>query len=257
MHEDAVYGRKFDTYVCRVIENRSKLTFVKSNISFDNTYCENEYLFQRDKTWKCAELSRPISKILQDVLLLKCELKFSNCSSSFEIIEFSCVLSSSINCRYFSNNMRDLYNSGNLTDISIEVGSKTFRAHKFILSERSSVFSRMFQTKMRESKKNIVRIGDVEDDIMDELLLYMYSGYLEKPLAETVDQLYTAADKYDVPVLKKKCSCFLKRNFAVENVCGVLQLADLHSDEDLNECASAFFLENSQIVFSSGEWKNS
>ncbi|XP_035227369.1 speckle-type POZ protein B-like [Stegodyphus dumicola] len=256
MREDGVYGRIFDISVCKVIENRSKAIFVKSTISFGKTYCENEHLFQRDKTWKCAELSRPVSTNPQDVLILECELKFSDGSSSVEKLESSCVPASFINCNYFSSDMAAFYKSGNLTNVSIKVLSKNLRAQKFILSGRSSVFSRMFRTKMKESKKNIVRIKDVKVDIMDELLLYMYSGYLGKPLAHTVQELYVVADKYDVSALKKKCSCFLKENLAVTNLCNLLQLADLHSDGDLYNCVLTFIRKNSEVVFSSREWKN-
>ncbi|KFM68117.1 Speckle-type POZ protein, partial [Stegodyphus mimosarum] len=113
----------------------------------------------------------------------------------------------------------------------------------------------MFETEMRESKNSIVEISDMDPDVIDEMLLFMYSGETGKPLEETGTRLYTLADKYDIPVLKQKCSSFLKSSLTVSNVCEVVQLADLHSDEELCESSIEFIWLHAKDVFATNEWR--
>ncbi|XP_035205305.1 speckle-type POZ protein B-like [Stegodyphus dumicola] len=261
MREVSDLNLLFTVSIYKVYGNKPKTAFVRSKISFVengenySSFEINEHLFERDEKWQCVELSLSRISHREDVLLLKCEFKFSIRHYSSEILESSCGFPSSIKCHYFKDDLRNLFKSGKKADLNIIVGSKTFLAHKFILCARSSVFSRMFETEMIESKNGTLTISDADPDIIAEMLLFMYCGCLEKPLEETAMRLYTAADKYDVSYLKKKCSSFLKENLSRENVCKVLRLADLHSDEDLHESALAYFVDNATNVFSTSEWQ--
>ncbi|KFM72000.1 Speckle-type POZ protein B, partial [Stegodyphus mimosarum] len=189
-------------------------------------------------------------------MLLKCEFSFANQDCFSKTAESSFAVVSSITCPNFNKDLRNLYKNGTSSDVNIVVGSKTFRAHKSVLCARSSVFARMFKTKMSESVKNEVEISDIEADIMDEFLLFIYTGNTEDTLSVTAERLYVAADKYDVPALKKMCSSFLQSNLSVNNVCNVLQLASIHSDEDLYKSVFQFSSVHPEEVFSRDEWKN-
>ncbi|XP_035220457.1 speckle-type POZ protein B-like [Stegodyphus dumicola] len=257
MRKEGIDGRFFDIFLCKLYDTQSQRIFVKSKISFDGPSFEKVYTFERKKKWKCAQFFRRISpKPKGDMLLLDCEFKFSNGSHSSEIVKSSFAFVSSINCHSFKNDFRNLYRSGTLSDVNIVTGSKTFPAHKFILSARSPVFSRMFLTNMSEANKNIVEISDINPDIMDDLLLYMYSGSLDSRLCKTVEELYAAADKYDLHALKKKCSCYLKSRYLnTTTVSNVLQIACLHSDDDLYHSVLEFTNKHAEDIFSSHEWK--
>ncbi|XP_035218023.1 speckle-type POZ protein-like B [Stegodyphus dumicola] len=232
-------SRIFDIYLCKVHDSASRPIFVRSKISLTRHSLENEYLFSADECWRCAEQLLLISKrlFLGCIFELKCEFKFSDCKYISEVTKTSCAFPSSVNCLYFKSDLRNLYRSGNLSDINITVGSKTFWAHKYILCSRSSVFRKMFETSEITPKMDTVTVSDIDPDIMDEILLFMYSGCLEKPLKETVEQLYIAAYRFDVSTLKEKCSSFLKANLNAENAGKILQLAEEHSDCDLQKCA--------------------
>ncbi|KFM68820.1 Speckle-type POZ protein B, partial [Stegodyphus mimosarum] len=249
--------RIFEIFIVRPNDFESKPIFMKSKISFDVTNCfENDHLFEKDKKWKCAEFLPNISKDPQEALLLKCEFKFSDCSHSSETLEISCGFASSIKCHYFSNSLLKLYKSGQYSDVNLAVASKTLSAHKFILCARSSVFSGMFEKENANSPNRRIEITDVDPDVMDEMLEYMYSGRLEKPLDERVVHLYAAADKYNVFAFKQECSAFLKSNLSAKNVCKVFQLAHNHSDDDLYKYTLKYFSVHAQDIFSTDEWKN-
>ncbi|KFM68823.1 Speckle-type POZ protein B, partial [Stegodyphus mimosarum] len=255
LREDAMHGRLIDISICKLCSQESEPVVVKCKISFEGKSYENEHLFVTDKKWKCVEFSRSISTDPEDILLLQCELMFLNSSYISETVESSYTVPSTVHYGSFRNELRNLYKSGRFSDISLLVDSKTFHAHKFVLCARSSVFSRMFETEMVESEEDVVEIVDIDSDIIEEMLLYVYSGCLEKPLEETADRLYAAADKYDISPLKKKCASFLKSHLCVANACRNLQLANFHSDNDLYESVLEFICSHVEDVFSTDDWK--
>ncbi|GBM91669.1 hypothetical protein AVEN_180048-1 [Araneus ventricosus] len=91
---------------------------------------------------------------------------------------------------------KSLYNDGILSDIELRTSTKTFPAHKNILSSRSPVFRGMFSSDMKEKNSGYVDITDFEDDIVHRMLLYVYTDSLEDLQFESASKLYTIADKY-------------------------------------------------------------
>ncbi|XP_035225797.1 protein roadkill-like [Stegodyphus dumicola] len=246
----------FHISLCRVHDDQYRPILVRSKISSEHSGCSlNKHLFEGKENWKCAAFSRSISEDTEDVLLLECQFKFSDCKALTKCVDSSFAAAPSTGLRYLNSNLRNLYETGEFSDVNIDVGSRIFFAHKFILSSRSSVFAKMFETEMIESKNSVVEISDVDPNIIAEMLLFMYSGSLDEPLEKTATQLYSAADKYDVPTLMSKCSSFLKSNFSVKNVLSVLQLADMHSDDDLYNSALEFLSAHLLEIFSTSEWK--
>ncbi|XP_035208447.1 speckle-type POZ protein B-like [Stegodyphus dumicola] len=248
-------GINFDISVSRVDDHEPKSIFVRSKIFSIEKYNYREELLESSKTWNCAVSFRDLWIYSKDVSL-KCDFEFSDCSYFSEIVNSSFAFSSSMNVHNLSSDFQNLYKSGILSDVNIIVGSRTFPVHKSILCFRSSVFSKMFETNMTETEDNNVNISDTDPDIMDEFLLFIYSGNLGKPLNETATKLYSVADKYDVPFLKKKCSSFLESHLSAENVHEVLLLATMHCDDDLYKSVIEFSAINKQEIFSADEWKD-
>ncbi|KFM71998.1 Speckle-type POZ protein B, partial [Stegodyphus mimosarum] len=246
----------FRIYICKLPDPKLKRIFVRTKISFDDTNSsENEHFFEKAENWKCAEFSRNISSDPDDILLLKCDFKLSNGSFSSEIVESSCVFATSIGESNLTRSVRNINENGALSDVTVVAGSRRFSVHKFILCSQSSVFCRMFETDMRESANDRIEIPDVDLDIIHEMLLFLYTGNVEKLSAETVMQLYAVADMYDISALKNVCSSLLKSSITVENVFKILQLADLYCDENLYQSALKFFSHHLQEIYSTDEWK--
>ena len=92
-----------------------------------------------------------------------------------------------------------------LTDVEFLVGGKSFSAHRFILSARSSVFAAMFSEHncMIETKTGKVEIVDTDPTDFENFLKFLYTGMLEPySLADSFDLLFLA-HKYDVQVLEQ------------------------------------------------------
>ncbi|GFR08659.1 TD and POZ domain-containing protein 3 [Trichonephila clavata] len=204
-----------------------------------------------------------------DVLSLNCECDFST-KIAFEGVEridhgiFTSLFRKNAGAENrlddpsggITDALRSMYLDKLFCDTELSTPTKTFSAHKSILSARSPVFKAMFTNEMKEKIRERVDITDVDADTMHRILLYVYTDILEDLCLETASLLYEAADKYQILNLKSKCSSFLMDNLTVDNVCGVLVLADMHQDNDLKNALQDYILQNDKAIFCSSEWKH-
>jgi hypothetical protein len=89
------------------------------------------------------------------------------------------------------------------TDVEIVVGDKTFNAHRVILATRSPVFAAMFTADMLESRTGRVVINNVQPDVFQNFLEFLYTGIL--PNGADQPELFEVADMYQVATLKDLC----------------------------------------------------
>ena len=75
-----------------------------------------------------------------------------------------------------TNDMMKIQRENQLCDVVLNVKGKEFNAHKLMLVSRSLVFNRMFDTAMTESINNIVNITHINEDVLEEMLAYIYNG---------------------------------------------------------------------------------
>ena len=153
-----------------------------------------------------------------------------------------------------SNSLEKMFLNEQFSDVTLETTEgKSLKAHKCILGAGSPVFLKMFEHDMLESKLNVVRITDIEYDVLKEMLRYMYCmGQMEIPNS-LASQLLMAADKYDMSGLKDKCTEVLYDNMTVANVIGIFHLAKKHNVDQLKERAIIFLKENFKEAVNSDE----
>ena len=166
-------------------------------------------------------------------------------------------------------------------DVTLVAGEKEFRAHKLILSGRSPVFAQMFEHDMKEKSTNKIEIEDIEAEIVQKMLIHIYSG--DTPLLNTAaDQLIVAklqgkdeseavspppadpceeakkllyaADKYQIEGLVKCCEKFLSEHLTVDNVAETVLLADKHNAAQLRKSCSVFIVEHRSAVSETSKW---
>lgn len=99
--------------------------------------------------------------------------------------------------------MEQLFESKALNDVTLDVNGRPFQAHKSILASKSKVFAAMFVHETKEKLSNHVQVDDIEPDVFQEVLRFIYTGRLS---LETMDKMATdllaAADKYLLDQLK-------------------------------------------------------
>ena len=167
------------------------------------------------------------------------------------------VSSYAINClNELSNHLGELFNSMPLSDVTFNIDGYDFPAHKSILSVRSEVFAAMFQHPSKEKLTNQIKIEDIEPDVFQELLRFIYTGRVQVDKLEVMAAgLFIAADKYFLDQLKMTCENHLLRHMSPENCVVLLTTGDLQNPTELLKEAAKFFRRLPSQVMATDGWE--
>ena len=149
--------------------------------------------------------------------------------------------------------MTKMLTNQTLTDVTLQVEGKEFKAHKVVLAASSPVFAAMFKEGTKEHQDNYVNIEDIDSDVFDVFLRFLYSGQVEN-LDEMYFDLLAAADKYDVQPLREICIQHMTKNISVDNVVDMLALADRYDVEPIKIYAQNFITNNMASVMKTDSW---
>ncbi|XP_065219097.1 speckle-type POZ protein B isoform X4 [Planococcus citri] len=248
---------------CNKTEVRAKFKFSILNAKREETKAmesQRAYRFVQGKDWGFKKfirrdflLDEANGLLPDDKLTIFCEVSVVadsvNISGQSNAVQFKvpeCRLSEDLGC---------LFENQKFSDVTLSVGGKDFLVHKAILAARSPVFAAMFEHEMEERKQNRVAITDVDQDVLKEMLRYIYTGKSQN-LEKMADDLLAAADKYDLGRLKIMCEEALCTNLSIENAADILILADLHSAEQLKAQAIDYINTHATDVMDTAAWKS-
>ena len=97
--------------------------------------------------------------------------------------------------------------------------------HDFVTGS-SPVFKAMMTHATKEADEGQIVIQDVDAPVFEGLLRFIYTGQVESELLEEKgEELYRAADKYDVKDLLQVCEAHLLNQVKVENALVMYDLA--------------------------------
>ncbi|XP_045166432.2 BTB/POZ domain-containing protein 6-like isoform X2 [Mercenaria mercenaria] len=149
---------------------------------------------------------------------------------------------------------RHMLTSRLATDVEFSVGNEKgiVKAHKFILTCRSSVFQAMFTNDFADSRETI-HVPDIELDIFEKMLSFMYTDETEITGENVLPLLYTAK-KYSVHKLVHECLRFLDKGSSPENICDILEQAHIYDEEEFQEKSVRYILENAGYVLKSSSF---
>lgn len=137
----------------------------------------------------------------------------------------------------------DLLLEGKYSDVMLAVGQHEIKAHKLMLASQSPVFRAMFDSAMQESLTNRVVITDLDYEVVQEMIHFIYTG--ESPKLQTMaDRLMGAAVKYDLGKLRTICEQTLCADLSVDNAIKLMTIAELYEAEQLKAQASLFITNN-------------
>jgi len=141
------------------------------------------------------------------------------------------------------------------SDVIVTCDNKEFKCHKNILTCRSPVFKTMLESNMKEKESGRIEIKDMKLGVFEDLLKYIYCG--EAPnIDDHVDELFAAADLYQLQHLKELCEVKLCAGIEITKCINLLVLGELHHAFTLKASALKFVSKNLQLINSS-EWKKS
>ena len=152
-----------------------------------------------------------------------------------------------------SPNYTTLLKEGKYSDVSIKVDGIEIKAHKAILSARSPVFNAMFESKMSENVENLIRIEDFTQEVIEELLTFIYSGKVMN-LSKVAKELLSAADKYQLPELIQLCEHYLMSDLTFDTAPEILVLSHLHKAVKLKAVVIDYIISNRKEVMKSQNW---
>ncbi|CAN6339342.1 unnamed protein product [Urochloa humidicola] len=147
------------------------------------------------------------------------------------------------------------WKEGMHTDIVVKPGTGApIPAHKAILAARSDVFRHMLSgdEQWKAPAGDAISLAELSHDDLSLLLSFLYTGCLDQEVPERhLHALLVAADKYDVPFLRRACEARLAARVDPQNALRTLEVADLSSSAVLRERAMDTVLEHAeQVVFS-------
>jgi len=92
---------------------------------------------------------------------------------------------------------------------------------------------------MLENRQDSIQIVDFDDNAIQGMLEYLYSGEVLN-LEETAGELLKIAEKYNLPGLKTLSEDSLTGNITVENACHHLALAHVYNVSKLMKSVHKF-----------------
>ena len=148
-----------------------------------------------------------------------------------------------------------LFDTKSMSDIEFIVQGTRIKAHRLVVSTASPVMAALFEPgKFKEGSSKTVEIVDIDADVFDQMLCYLYTGAAPN-LEEHADSLLAAAEKYQIDSLKDECEEYLSCNVTTENITECLLLAHYHCAQKLLDTSLKHLADNKEEVWSRPEWK--
>ncbi|XP_076435308.1 kelch repeat and BTB domain-containing protein 8-like [Babylonia areolata] len=120
-----------------------------------------------------------------------------------------------------------LYKNQEFVDMVLCVGSAEFPCHRNVLAVSSPYFMAMFSSKLAESQQEKITLQDMESLTLSLVLDYIYTGRVLLT-EETVQNLLSAANLFQLLALREGCAEFMMSHVTVNNCIGVYFFARAH-----------------------------
>ncbi|CAL1276309.1 unnamed protein product [Larinioides sclopetarius] len=157
-------------------------------------------------------------------------------------------------CPTLEDALLSMYEDDMFYDVTIENDTSSLSAHKIVLYSRSIKFEALLKS-LEETSPQVIKVEDDTETII-RMLNFLYTDKISDINWEIATNLYSAALKYGIGLLKHKCCNFINANLDKSKVIEILLLAKTHNDVELIASARNFIMENRTDVYASDEWDN-
>uniref|UniRef100_A0A0A9ZD56 Speckle-type POZ protein-like protein n=1 Tax=Lygus hesperus TaxID=30085 RepID=A0A0A9ZD56_LYGHE len=138
------------------------------------------------------------------------------------------------------------------TDFTIIVENKRFEVHRMFLALRSPYFAAMFTTPMKESIEKEAIEKDVDKEVFELLLEYIYTDDV-KTIDDHAEKLIICADRYELNDLIELCEQSLLKTLNVSNAARYLVCVDMVRKDLLKQKIISFIGDNLKLVVNESE----
>ena len=144
-------------------------------------------------------------------------------------------------------------------DVILEVGSgddqARLKAHRNVLCAASPFFFSALNSDMKENKEGVIRLKETTKTVMEEILVYLYTGYIEIN-KENAYQLFAQADYFLIESLKALSSKVIFQTLDISNCIRAYYFAIKYQWEELQNGARDFILANFVAVAGTEDFLN-
>jgi BTB/POZ domain len=95
-------------------------------------------------------------------------------SEKTTLVSISCTETTEYN-QSIDNKIQNFFISQTFADVTLKVNDREFKAHKLILAATNPVFEAMFKEGTKEHQDNYVNIEDMDSDVFEVFLCYLYN----------------------------------------------------------------------------------
>ena len=144
-----------------------------------------------------------------------------------------------------------------LCDVILEVGEDQARlkAHRNVLCVASPFFYNALNTEMKEKEEGVIRLKDTSKALMEEVLEYLYTGYVDIN-DNNAFELMAVANYFLITSLKLLSSKFIQDTLCASNSIMAYYSSVKYQCSDLREAAKSFILANFMAVSKSDDFLN-
>ncbi|XP_046449106.1 speckle-type POZ protein-like [Daphnia pulex] len=155
--------------------------------------------------------------------------------------------------KHVLDNLWNFWMEKTLADVTFKFKEQVIKAHTLIVASGSPVLCAMFQNDFQEKLEKIVEIKDIQLNVFDHLLRYIYTGDADLDNVD-VPGLLAASEKYGMDSLKEECALRLSQDLNVENAVRNLVLAHLHNSPKLQKSTLDLMSRNAKAICSRRDW---
>ncbi|XP_030278762.1 kelch-like protein 10 [Sparus aurata] len=138
-----------------------------------------------------------------------------------------------------------------LCDTVIRVDGVEFQAHKITLCDCSPYFRALFACRSTTDCQ-VFDIPNVSPEMMRLIIEFAHTGFV--PVTqENVQELYIAADQFNVDGIVQVCSNFLEEQLSPQNCIGIWWFTDVYYNPGLKHKAYLFMLNHFKEVAATSE----
>jgi speckle-type POZ protein len=152
--------------------------------------------------------------------------------------------------------LANLLESQTMADVKFIIEDKEMAAHAAILASASPVMAAMFEPgKFKEGQSRTVEITDIEPEVFQQLLRYVYTGSAPLMQEDSIaEHLLIAANKYQMDKLKAECEETLVGKITLDNAVKFLVTAHLYVAPSLKEASIQCLITHRFEVWDRPEW---
>jgi len=216
-----------------------------------------------DKYLKIDDVFNLSDIIVNDSLTIVCDITLVDTEDQITCLESDLRIGDKLeepklvtNFEQVCDDLKNAFTENNKesSDVTIKCEGKEFYCNQFLLAARSPVFKAMFQTNMKEQVTGSIDIDEFTSQVVEKMLLFIYSGAVPDVDKHAKD-LLNIAEKYQLQQLKTSLGEKLVLNLNNENCFEYLGLGDLFHVTSLKDAALKLLKWNVKCIMKKESWK--